>query len=45
MGRPVRQDFKLSYELKPDGMPAINFAMAGPGKPFQTYISGTARRK
>jgi hypothetical protein len=37
--------FKLTYELKSDGLLSITFAVAGPGKPFQTYVSGTARRK
>jgi hypothetical protein len=37
--------FKLSYDLKPDGLLGINFAIAPPGKPFQTYVSGTAKRK
>jgi hypothetical protein len=37
--------FKLTYELKSDGVLSIDFAVAGPGKPFQTYVSGTARRK
>jgi hypothetical protein len=37
--------FKLTYDLKSDGLLSIDFAVAGPGKPFQTYVSGTARRK
>jgi hypothetical protein len=37
--------FKLTYELKSDGLLSITFAIAGPGKPFQTYVSGTVRRK
>jgi hypothetical protein len=37
--------FKLTYELKSDGLLNITFAIAGPGKPYQTYVSGTARRK
>jgi hypothetical protein len=37
--------FKLTYELKPDGLLSIQFAIAAPGKPFQTYVSGTAKRK
>jgi hypothetical protein len=37
--------FKLSYDLKSDGVLSIDFAIAGPGKPFQTYVSGTVRRK
>ena len=37
--------FKLTYELTSDGVLSITFAIAGPGKPYQTYVSGTARRK
>jgi hypothetical protein len=37
--------FKLTYELKPDALLSIQFAIAAPGKPFQTYVSGTAKRK
>ena len=37
--------FRLTYELEPDGLLNVVFAVAGPGKPFQTYVSGTARRK
>jgi hypothetical protein len=37
--------FKLTYDLKSDGLLSIDFAVAGPGKPFQTYVSGTVRRK
>ena len=37
--------FKLIYELRPDGLLNIQFAVAAPGKPFQTYVTGTAKRK
>jgi len=37
--------FKLTYDLKPDGILGIDFAIAQSGKPFQTYVKGTARRK
>jgi hypothetical protein len=37
--------FRLTYELKTDGQLAIEFAMAMPGRSYQPYVSGTARRK
>src|SRR5262245_14240036 len=37
--------FKLIYDLRPDGLLSIQFAVAAPGKPFQTYVTGTAKRK
>jgi hypothetical protein len=37
--------FKLTYDLKSDGLLSIDFAVGGPGKPFQSYVSGTARRR
>jgi hypothetical protein len=37
--------FRLTYELKPDGTINIDFAIASPGKPFQTCLSGVAKRK
>lgn len=42
-GNPTR--FKLTYELKPDGALDIKFAIAAPGKPFQTCLTGAAKRK
>jgi hypothetical protein len=33
--------FKLTYTLNPDGLLSIQFAIAAPGKPFQTYVGGT----
>jgi hypothetical protein len=37
--------FRLTYELKTPDVLTIDFAVAAPGKDFQTYISGTAKRK
>jgi len=37
--------FRLTYELRSDNVLAIEFAIAPPGRPFQAYVSGTARRK
>ena len=37
--------FRLTYELKPDGVLKIDFAIAPPGKSFQTCLSGEAKRK
>jgi hypothetical protein len=37
--------YKLTYELKPEGVLTIDFAVARPGAGFQTYVSGTAKRK
>jgi hypothetical protein len=37
--------FRLNYELKSGGELAIEFAIAPPGKPFQTYVAGTVTRK
>jgi len=37
--------FRLTYELKPDGSLNIDFAIAPPGKSFQTCLSGAAKRK
>ena len=37
--------FRLTYELKPDATLNIDFAIASPGKPFQTCLSGVAKRK
>jgi hypothetical protein len=42
-GTPTK--FKLTYELKQDGTLKIDFAIAPPGKPFQTCLSGAAKRK
>lgn len=41
----VAPKFRLTYELKSDGNLTIDFAVAAPGKEFQTYVRGTARRK
>lgn len=37
--------YRLMYELKPGGLLAIEFAIAAPGKDYQTYVSGMMRRK
>jgi len=37
--------YKLTYELKPEGVLAIHFAVARPGAGFQTYVNGIAKRK
>ena len=37
--------FRLTYEMKSKDLLTIDFAVAPPGKSFQTYISGTAKRK
>jgi hypothetical protein len=42
-GAPTR--FRLTYELAADGSLKIDFAIAASGKPFQTCLSGLARRK
>ena len=42
-GSPTR--FKLTYELNTNGALNINFAIAPPGKAFQTCLSGMAKRK
>jgi hypothetical protein len=40
-----RPKFRLTYEMKTPDVLTIDFAVAAPGKDFQTYISGTAKRK
>jgi len=42
---PNTPRFRLTYELKPDGLLAIEFAIAAPGKDFTPYVAGTAKRK
>jgi hypothetical protein len=37
--------YKLSYDLKPDGQVGIRFAVAAPSKAYQTYLTGTVRKK
>jgi hypothetical protein len=37
--------FRLRYELKPDGLLGLEFAIAAPGKGFQPYVTGTMKRK
>ncbi len=37
--------FKLVYERRGEGEVSATFSIAPPGKPYQTYVSGTARRK
>ena len=44
-GESASPRFRLTYELNPDGTLHINFAIASPGKPFQTCLSGVAKRK
>jgi hypothetical protein len=37
--------FRLTYESKPDTMLQIDFEIAAPGKNYQRYLSGMAKRK
>jgi THAP4-like, heme-binding beta-barrel domain len=37
--------FRLTYELKAKGWLMIEFAIAAPGKEFQTYVSGTMKKR
>ncbi len=37
--------FKLAYERTGEREVSATFSIAPPGKPYQTYVSGTARRK
>ena len=37
--------YRLTYDLKPDGLVGIQFELAAPGKPYLTYLTSTVRKK
>jgi hypothetical protein len=37
--------FRLTYEPREGGIVFSEFAIAAPGKPFQTHVAGSARRR